>query len=44
MQTNDLLAPLMQRSKVVVTGIVIAHAQNDEERWLGLFEQLAGCL
>ena len=30
MQTNDLLAPLMQRRKAVVTGIVIAHAQNDE--------------
>jgi hypothetical protein len=30
MQTNDLLAQLMQRSEVVVTGIVIAHAQNNE--------------
>jgi hypothetical protein len=30
MQTNHPLAPLMQRRKAVVTGIVIAHAKNDE--------------
>jgi hypothetical protein len=30
MQANNLLAPLMQRSEVVVTGIVIAHTQNNE--------------